>query len=174
MREALSTTAATIYGVNGWIKAGSGLATGALQIRLVDGTGTVINDNAGNPNSLTVTLTGLTPATWVPVNVVFRTPTALPASVNLQFKMSTLITGDNVFIDRWAVAPMNTPYAGSPSVAIFSGSTNLLVGDSWTDAISNNYGGGWQFLFDRVFGMRSLGMVLPNSGSPTIAAALIG
>jgi hypothetical protein len=51
-------------------------------------------------------------------------------------------------------------------------------GDGFILTATNNYGGAsnlstWQQLFERLFGMRALGLVLPSSGGPTIADSLI-
>ncbi len=78
-------------------------------------------------------------------------------------------------------------YAGGPYVSVFRGSADLinyqvypLLGDIWTLAVTNNYGGhtadiNFQTAFNRLFDMASLGLVLPSAsgGGSTISDTLI-
>lgn len=186
----------TLYAWNFWIKADVVPASGVLAISLVDSTGTVINDDQGNANTLSITLSGLT-TSFVAHNYTFRTPKQLPtAGYWLRIKATTVIpSGSNIFLDRGALAAMPDPsqgqpttagggqmlYAGGPSVCIFSGSIPFAAGsvqgtvpDYFTDTVANNRGGAsfgatFQTFIDRACGMRALGLLLPYSGSPSIA-----
>lgn len=147
---------------------------GVLRVALVDGSGTVVNDDAGTANSFTITLTGET-TSFANHTGVFRTPTNLPDPCYLQLKLTTAISNTvSVFIDHLAVSEMTQMYTGGPFFSIFSSDTNTLVGDSWTMAFNNNMSSTtWQGCLQKIFDMRSLGMRFPTTGGSTINANLI-
>ncbi len=153
-------------------------AAGALTLELVNGSGTVIHDDAGNANSMAFSVPSLT-SSWASYSAVFRLPRLIPLGVQLRLRVSTGITaGSNLFIDGMAMAPMTALYNGGPSVAIFCGSTPWVAGDGWTVAQTNDragtlYSSTFQAMFDRFFAMRSLGLLLPSSASPTVSDALM-
>jgi hypothetical protein len=67
-------------------------------------------------------------------------------------------------------------YQGGPYVAVFSANTNSIIGDQYTVTVSNDYGGGFQRGFDKLFNMKSLGRLLPSATGaivPTIPDSLI-
>jgi hypothetical protein len=89
-----------------------------------------------------------------------------------------LTNGRNLYIDHLGMGAMTQLYAGGPAIAYFSGSTASLVKDVYSVTVTNNRGGAsnlatMQTAADRVFGMRALNLLLPSSGSPTVADALI-
>lgn len=163
----------TQYAVNGWMKVSAAPAAGVLTVALTDGSGTVINDAQGNANSFTVNLVTLG-TTFVPVNGWFRTPRVLPSAVRLQFKLTTALSASkNLFIDRVSLASPAPFYSGGPTIAVFSGNANLISGDSFT-VTTTSTPGLLQAGFDRLFGMKSLGLLLPSvASSPTISDSLI-
>lgn len=160
--------------VNLWVSTAGAPASGVLEIALTDGTGQALTDAAGNPASFSKSLVGLG-ANWTAVNGVVRTPRVLPTTVRLRVRLSTALpAGASVYLDRLAMARLTTLYPQGPRVAIFSGREPLIAGDSYSLTISNDHGGGLQGGFDRLFGMRSLGLLLPStSGTPTISDSLI-
>lgn len=178
----------TAYVVNFWIKADVVPASGVLTVDLVDGTNTVINDDQAVANSLAITLSGIT-TSYVAKNAFFRTPRSLPSAVKLRVRISTVIPGGtNIFFDRLAFTQGVLLYTGGPYGAIFSGQTTAkFVGpagglnaypDGFTLTTTQDYGGAsnlstFQQLFERLFGMRAMGLLLPSSGAPTVADSLI-
>jgi hypothetical protein len=183
----------TVYAVNYWVKADVVPASGVLTLDLVDGTNTTINDDQATANTFALTLSGIS-TSYVAKSTFFRTPRALPATQKLRVRISTVIPGgSNIFFDRLSMTPATTLYPGGPMAAIFSGQTTAPFiantsasappgtpgnGDGFILTATNNYGGAsnlstWQQLFERLFGMRALGLVLPSSGGPTIADSLI-
>jgi hypothetical protein len=168
----------TQYAVNLWVKVDSTPAAGVLEVSLVDGSNTIVNDQQGTANSFTKSLTTVS-TTWVAVNGVFRTPYILPSTLKLRVRLSTaMTTGRNLYVDRVAMTRMTQVYTGGPSVAVFSGASNFFVPDNFTAAITNNRGGAsngktFQCLFNRFFNMSQLGLLLPSSNSPTISDSLI-
>lgn len=166
----------TSYAVHFWAKeVAATAATGVLTVELVNDSGTVINDEQGVANSFTVDLTSLG-TTYVPQSGVFRLPANPPDVVRLRFRISTDLTGDNVLIDDICMAPLTAMYTGGPGFVIFSGATQFTRDDGWELDVDNDrpeFLASWQGLFDRLFGMRQFGLLLPSSGSPNIDDALI-
>jgi hypothetical protein len=161
-----------LFIVNMFVSVSSAPAAGVLRVALSDGTNP-INDNSGAPDSFTVNLTTLT-TSWIPVSGVFRTPNDLPAIVELELKLTTALSnGVSLYMDRIAFVQPSQMYKGGPFISIFSGNINMIQGDSMTFTISNNYGGGFQTLFNKLFAMRNLGLILPSSTTPTISDSLI-
>lgn len=168
-------TAATLdpgasYCLNAWIRRVGAISGGVLRISLVDASGNVILDDSGNANSLLVTASGLT-TSYVAHNAAFRTPRTLPARVFLRIDLTSALTnGTMVLIDRLALAPAGQLYDGGPAFAAFSGALPFVDGDSFFAAANVTYGK-FQLAFDRNFGMRGLGLMLPSAtgGAETIA-----
>jgi hypothetical protein len=163
----------TIYGVNWWDKVSAVPAAGVLEISLVDGSNTVINDDNGVANLITVNLPGET-TSYAAHGGFFRTPTALPSTVKIRVRLSTALDNTkSVYIDTLALTPLVPQYPGGPCVVVYAGSTNFLKNDLITFTISNAYDSGWAKLAQRFWGLNSLGLKLPSSGSPTINDSLI-
>lgn len=168
------------YPINLFYKLSAGApAAGVLEVSIVDGTNTIINDDQGTANSFNVNLNGVADTNWHSLNGFVRFPKALPATQKLRIRLSTaLTTGTNLFIDHIAMGGVSGStgglviYPGGPFVGIFSGSTKVLLNDSWTISVTNTRGI-FQREFDRLFSMRTLGLQLPSSGSPTINDNLV-
>lgn len=170
----------TSYAVNFWAKFDVVPAAGVLTVDLVDGTNTVINDDNGVANSQTFTLSTFS-TSFVAKNLFFRTPRSLPATIKIRVRISTALSGgSNLFMDNLAMAPASALYAGGPLAVIFSGQTTakFVAGDGFILTTTNDYGGSanlstFQQLFQRIFDMRSKGLLLPSNAAPTIADTLI-
>jgi hypothetical protein len=164
----------TVYHFSLWLKVSATPTAGVLEVALTDGTNTVVNDDSATPNLATRTLTTATTA-WVNFSGAFRTPAILPTVLRLRVRLSTAIdNGKSVYVDRLAFNPAQQLYAGGPFASVFSGSTKLILGDSWTSTLTNTYGR-FAYWFERVFSMRSLGLALPSAtpGAETILDSLI-
>lgn len=168
----------TSYAVNFWAKVDVVPAGGVLTVDLVDGTNAVINDDQGVANSFTVALTGLT-TSFAAKGGVFRLPKLLPATIKLRVRISTALSGgSNLFLDRIGMGRVTGLYAGGPAVCVFSGNTHFVGADGWTLTTTNDFGGAsnlstFQWLFDRLFGMRGLGLLLPSNAVPSVSDTLI-
>lgn len=175
---ALNLKPYTQYAINLWVKADVVPAAGILRVSLVDGANAIINDAAAVANSFTVTLSGIT-TTFASKIGTFRTPRVLPSTMKLRLDLSTAMSvGSNLFIDELAMAEMTPLYQGGPQIAIFAGAVPFVVNDAFTLTMANNrngasYGATFQTLFDRFFGTRQLGLILPYSASPSFADTLI-
>lgn len=165
----------TSYAFNFWLRRVSAAVTGILTVELTNTSNTVINDEQGVANSFTVDLSALT-TSYVAYNHIFRLPAAPPATVRLRIRVSTAIGTDSILIDDVCLAALTAMYTGGPGFAIFSGSTPFVNGDGWEVDVDNDrpaYLASFQALFDRLFGMRQLGLLLPSSATPAIDDALI-
>lgn len=171
----------TQYALNFWVKASVVPAAGVLTVDLIDGSNTVIADDQGTNNTFAVTLSGIS-TSFVAKNTTFRLPRVLPSSIKIRIRASTGISaGTSIYIDRMSLAPMTALYVGGPQVAIFSGSTAFVIPDGWLITCANDrggstYGTAFQCFFDRMFGMRQMGLLLPyaTGGGETISDSLLG
>ncbi|MGH2621604.1 MAG: hypothetical protein ACRDHG_13715, partial [Anaerolineales bacterium] len=163
-----------VYGFNCRVKVSSVPAAGVLELSLIDGSNVIINNDAGAANSATKSLPAAT-TTYVAFNGTFRTPSVLPAVQKFRVRLSTALTSTvSVFIDHLAFAEMTQAYPGGPFLKAFSGASKLILNDSFVVTAANDYQGLFQLLFERLFGMRALGLQLPSaSGGGTISDALV-
>lgn len=174
----VNPAALTSMAINLWIRKNTGtITTGVLTVELVDGSGTVVNDAQGVANSFTIDLTLLS-TTYVSATGVFRLPSVPPSTLRLRLRLSTALAGGSVLIDDLCAAPLVQSYPGGPGMRVFAGLVPFKAGDGWTIATTNNLGGAsygatFQMLFDRLFGMTSLNLLLPYNASPTHADTLI-
>lgn len=159
---------------NLYVRVSSVPAAGVLEVALVDGTGTVIQDMQGANNVATLSLPGIT-TTFAPFGGFFRTPRVLPAAAYLRVRLSTaLSSGSTVFIDHLALAEPTQLYQGGLYVAPFSASTGLIFGDGYSIAVTNSRAGQIQTAFEQFAGMRAKSLLLPSTtGTPTILNSVI-
>jgi len=154
--------------------AGNFLAGDELIIDLFDGT-SIIQDEAGNDNSLTIDLLNLG-TTYVSKTAVFRLPEPVPASVFLRVRGNGIFGGgDSVLIDHLAMVPMVQHYEGGPFITFFSGANDWSEDDLITIVPTNDYAGLVQTFFWRIFDMETLGLILPSNaaGGETILDSII-
>jgi len=178
----------TVYIFYIQVKADVVPAAGALQVSLTDGSGNVLNNNAGTANTITISISGLGNTNYNAFKGAFQTPTIMPTTARIQIKASTKITtSSNVFMDFAALSAPSQLYAGGPYLSVFRGSVDLIrwisptIGDYWTNAIANNYGSSSptvlsiQWMFQQFFGMAQMGLILPSvtGGAETISNSVI-
>ncbi|MDE2105776.1 MAG: hypothetical protein KGL39_51605, partial [Patescibacteria group bacterium] len=170
----ISTSPNIPFALNFWYKLGTASpAAGVLEVALTDGAGTIIQDDAGTNNDTTVTLTGIADTNFHNVNAVFRLPKNPPATIRLRVRLSTALTNtDAIYISRMSLAQMTALYTGGPYWSLFSGATKGVVNDPYTLAVSQTWGT-FQEYFQRFFNMTNLGLIMPNSGTPTVADTLV-
>ena len=165
----------TQYAICGWARR-SATDTTSLEFALVDGAGATILDDHGVACSVTQTIAGMT-SSYAPVTGTFRTPRVLPSVVRLVVRMTAALASSvTITIDRLAMTEMTPLYAQGPYLSAFSKvGSDPIIGDSWTLTATNDRLGQFQVLFEKLFGMRSLGLLLPSdtSGSETIPDSLI-
>lgn len=163
------------YVIHALLKKTGTVSAGVLEVSLRNGIdGTLLTDDSGNNCSGTVTLSGIG-ANWYHFTTIVRTPTIMPPQTYLRLKCTTAInTGGFLWLNGLSMIPMQQLYAGGPSIAILDGDTAWAVGDSATVTVANDYAGELHQWMDRFYGLKSLGLQLDTSGSPTYADTLIG
>jgi hypothetical protein len=161
-----------VLAVNCRIKISATAAAGVLNISLVDGSGVVINDDAGTANTITRDLTTLT-TTYVDFGGWFRLPNQLPSTVKVQVYLTTALeNAKSVYIDDLIIARGKELYTRGPRIVAIRGLTPVVVDDQIDLVVANDMAGQFQIWADRWFDMRGLGIQLPSSGSPTISESL--
>lgn len=177
----VSLVAATPYAVNLWACLDALDATGVIKIELVDGiSGTVIQDDQGVANAITVNVNDLTTSyqalAALVTEPVFRTPTKMPTLVYLRIRFSTVPTsGTRVFFDHLAVTPMTELYAGGPFAALMAGASPLRIDDSFALTVTNDRAGDVHEWANRFFNLGGSRLLLPSvASSPTIPDSVIG
>jgi hypothetical protein len=159
--------------------AGNGITGGQISVDLVDGFGNPTEDSQGNPNTFAIPATELSQSgIWLPFSGVFRLSNMPPPAAQLRIRESVPITGSGLLIDDVCFTPLTAAYPGGPGLAIFSSATPYLLNDAYDLQTNNDRAGQYycatfQALFDRLFGMRGLNLLLPSSLSPTIPDTLI-
>lgn len=166
---------ATQYALSVWTKVSAAPGAGSLILDLFNGT-SIVNDNQGVANSVTITLSGQT-ATYANTKAVFRTPNVLPATAYLRVRLSGAVGGDsgkNLFVDRLGFTPMTqfTSTSGGIFLAGFSANTAAIKTDAYSISVTNSWGLLQRF-FRKVWGSPVISNPIPNSGSPTVADSLI-
>lgn len=149
------------------------VSDGVLTVELVDDGGTAVNDEQGTPNTFTLTLNTLT-TSWTAVTGLFRIPNVPPDVMRLRLRVSTALAGDDVLVDDVCFAPLKAAYPGGFGFAVFSSADPFVLNDAYDVTATNDragasYLGTFQALFDRLFNMRSMNLLLPSSGTPTQA-----
>lgn len=139
----------------------------------IDGQATV--DKAGGENCLRINAENISDDAYDSEFFTFRLQRAVVNPVYLRLRITAPITsGDSIYIDEMAVVKGRQLYPGGPFVAVFSGATAAVVEDKWVLTASNDRGGEFQTWYNRAFDMAGKNMLLPTSGSSSIADTLIG
>lgn len=166
-----------VYAVNFVEQVSAVPAAGVLEIALVDGSGTIITDDAGTNNAVSVTLSGSSSTTFTSHQAYFRLPnppTAMPTTIKLRVRLSTDITsGKSVFVDHLCFSgPVPQLYVGGPYAQAFSMNTYVLKGDQFQIVVSQTWGV-FQKNLQRIWDLRTLGRTIPFAASPTVSDALV-
>lgn len=136
--------------------------------------GAVTLDPAGNANSTTIDVAGLSGSAHTSVWFAFALKKDQAQPVYLEIAVTgPLESGLTFYVDEVAVVQGTQLYVGGPYVAAFSGNTEVVNGDAWTLQVSNNRGGEIQEWYHRCFNLAALGLQLPISGSTNIPDTLI-
>lgn len=170
----VSLSSLTQYGICIWAATDSAPSQGVVVVDLVDGlAGTVIEDDQGTANTLSIDTTLLT-ATHSSHAAMFRTPTVMPTEVYLRIRLTTAIeNAHNVFLDELCFVPATELYAGGLWCAAFSGPKNFTVNDNASITVANSYSGLLHLWLNRVLGLSSKRVLFPVSSSPSISDTLI-
>lgn len=166
----------TVYFLHFRTRRTGATAGGALAVEIVDGIGgSVVDDSAGNPNSLTIDATAISTDAHDSHVLAFRLPVATSYPVYLRVRIASAIDATaNLYLDQMAVAQGRELYPGGPFLAAFSGAARAVRGDRWTLTAANNRAGLLQEWFARVFAMPDKGLLLPVAGTSLIPDAVVG
>jgi hypothetical protein len=147
-----------------------------VRVAVVDGIdGSPIHDNEGVEAELRVLNTDLSSSAHTQHGFSFRLPAGCQMPVYVRILVSHPFPSDtSVFIDEMALVAGTQLYAGGPWVALFTGATPSALEDGWTITVTNNRGGSFQTMFNRVFDTVEKRLLLPSSGTTNIPDALIG
>lgn len=177
-----SLTAATPYAVDCRLILAAASASGVIKFELVDGiNGSVINDDAGNANAITVNASDLT-TSWQALSAIsgvtpiFRTPSKLPPLVYFRIRFSTAMpSGKILFVDHLAMVAMTELYAGGPFAAAFGGRDAFRINDEFALAVANNRAGTLHEWMHRTFDLAQERLLLPvnSAGSETVPDTVI-
>lgn len=154
----------------------TGTATGAsMTVGIIQSIGgAILDDTAGNANSLVIDLAAVSASAHESEWFTFRLPATAVSPVYLSLACTVAIpTGASIFIADVAVAAATQLYAGGPFAVAFSGINAPLAGDSWTLAITNDHAGEWMDAYARYFNTMATDVFLPSTGSTLIDDALI-
>jgi hypothetical protein len=162
------------------------VTAGAATLALADSGGTTLNDDQAVANiTAAIDLTAVAAGAWTTSTFVFRTPKNVAAGTNLRFRVSTAITGANVYVDSLAFAKMIQLYPGGPWLAIFAGQTPFVAGESaavrdfYTVTTTNDNGGAtharktFHRLCDALFDLRLHRVLYPSTAGESIADSAI-
>lgn len=157
----------TVYAFNVWLRVSSVPSAGTIVFELTDSAGTIINNDQGVANRVTKALTAAT-TSYASTSGFFQTPRVLTTTTpfNIRIRLSVALdNGKSCYLDDICLLPATQMYQGGPYIAIFPGATDTVIGDTFNIAVSNNWGGGFQKVFQRYFNMLALGMQLPSATS---------
>jgi hypothetical protein len=165
----------TVYVINFALKGSGTPAAGVMSCSLTDQNNAVVNDPAGNPNTITVALSTSLTTSFKFFSGFFRTPLVNPATgYRIRIGPSTAIsTGTTCYTGHLSASVPNQMYPGGPYVQMMSGTPNFIKNDTFGAVINTLYNGRFQQGSDKLFNMKALGIQWPSSGGPTIADNLI-
>jgi hypothetical protein len=126
--------------------------TGTLVIELVDGAGTVLTDDNGASNSVSINLSTLT-TSFAAQTGFFRTPDYMPDVYYLRLRLSTAInSGKAIYLDDFIFVRPTALYTGGPYAALFASDRELDPDDRYVITVANDWAGEIQSWFFRWFG----------------------
>lgn len=171
IRQAVTLQADTVYAVNAYMEIvfGGGSGSDSLILKLVNGSGTTINDDQSSANAVTTLGDALSTGTYAAKGGFFRTPKALPAQTFFDVQISGS-SGSSYAIDLLAFTQATQLYPGGPWIGLFSGGVQATKGENWTITVANNKMTGAKFVryLDRWFDLKSLNLKIPSALSPTL------
>lgn len=178
-----SLTPNTVYGVHFKVKpVANGSATSSavtVNVRLVDGSGTVIADDATTNNAKASSAHSVVTvgSGWGNgYQTVFITPSTLPSTVYLEITQISDAAGADDYIDHVSLTQLTPIYPGGPYLEGFSATVRAAQNDAWTWAVTLTTGVVSTVIvrgLDRFLDLKSLGMRLPTAGSPSQSDSLI-
>jgi hypothetical protein len=164
IKQVVSSSLATANKVlcfQAWGKMSAADSNAILRIRLVDGSGTVINNDAGNANSATFDCNTTIGTSFTSISTFFQLPRQIPSTgVYLQITVITAVidNGKTLNLSLVGLTEATQLYAAGPYCAAFSAASAHAAGDYFTTAVTNDVGNAtWVRAGQRWLGLPSLG-----------------
>lgn len=166
----------TPYALHVALKHDSSAASGDLNIKLraIGGTDALDSEAATEVAEVHVSLSTIGTA-YETVTLAFTLKEPLPAAGVEIFIEAAVEAAKSLFVDELSLVPMQQMYAGGPWVAIFSGSANWSLDDTFNVAVANDYGGKVMLALWRSLNLPELGLRIPfnTGGTENIADSVI-
>lgn len=176
LKQAVTLSPNTVYGMVTYLKASATDGSGVFRVRLVNGSGTVISNDASTNLSTTLDMaSSISTSAFTTMSTFFQTPRQLPDSVFLEVGYSvTPSSGKHIYVDSVTLAAATQAYDGGPYFYAASRAAKSAQGDYWTVAVTTNANNNsFARGLDRLFNTRAEGLAFPSNSSPTISDSLI-
>lgn len=175
VKQSITVEPLTVYGINMWAKVDATDGTGVFRVRLCDGSGTTISDEAGTTNLYTRNVNGQIGTSYTQVQTFFRTPRQLTDETFIEIGYSTAPGSTQLLnIDLLAMVKARQAYSSGPYLCAFSKDDSATRDDYWNVTVTNSLGtSSFVRSLDRLLGMKALNVYFPTSGSPSLADSLI-
>jgi len=165
LEQRMTLQPSTVYAVALRLKR-EAAATGVIRLRLVDGTNTVLDDDAGTANTVSQDVSTVSTSAFDWVTAFFRTPSVLPDVVKLNIALTTALANTKkLYIDSLTMVEARQLGTLGAWFALIEGDAPPAFGDSYSLSFTNNRAGNIQTRFVRHFGRQ---LPSDNSGSETI------
>jgi hypothetical protein len=161
---------------NAWMKVDTLDATGVVRIRLTDGAGTTLTNDASTSQAYTRNTNGNIGTSFTNITTAFQTPKQLPSTgVFLVIEFTTSPANSRVVtVDLVGLKVGQSLYAGGPLIAGFSNATANALSDYSTLTIANDATSNFFVkAVDRFFNLRTQGLYFPSAASETVADSLL-
>jgi len=172
---ALKLTPATVYFCHFRSRRSGSTPGGTVAAEIVGSIGgSVLNDDQGNPNSLTFSAPAVNSVGFDSRWFSFRVPKTQTGPVYLRLRMTVAHDdGCNLYFDEAAIFTGTELYAGGPFVAAAGGVKPVLSTDSWTLTVANDRAGLVAEWYNRAFDLAGKRLLLPGTGSTLIPASVV-
>lgn len=165
----------TVYCLNLWARIDSADGSGTVVFKLIDGSGTTVQDDAGTSLTYTRDLNTQIGTSWTNVKVFWATPRVVADNTRLSIGFG-VSPGAARVVDFALVslAAATRLYPGGPFAAGFSKESRSARNDRYSLAVTNNLSR-WSLTraLDGLYAVRAKGLAFPTASSPTISDSLI-
>jgi hypothetical protein len=127
--------------------------TGTLYLELVDGTNTVLEDDAGTANQISIDISTMSSSAFTPHTGFFRLPSVLPSVWYVQLRSTDIANTYGFYLDDFIIVAAQPLYKDGPYAALIANGRDLAAGDRYTVAVANSWAGKIQTWFYRWFGV---------------------
>lgn len=175
LSQAVTAAINTVYAVSVQAKVSASDGSGTLVIRLTDGDGVVLTDDAGNQLTYSRNMSAQVTTSYQCFTAMFSTPRQLPATTKIEVGFGVAPSSSKyMLVDLVGMVAATQLYTGGPFIAAFAGGTPTALGDTYACAFTNSltsqsFARGLQRLYNTL----QMGVYFPSANSPTISDALV-